>query len=151
MSRNYKLAKISIKLRALQHDDLPSIYSILQQLSKFWPSEDTVKLYNQFCGEHVFSIVAMDNFTEQVIGFGCIFFMHKIRGGLQGQIEDIAVHKDYHHLGIGRLIVNELIEKAKHNKAYKVMLSCKKENLRFYEALGFDAKELALVQPLLGT
>ena len=108
-----------IQIRKLELGDMKSVLEILQQLSEFDPKEDVNSLFKRFDGSKAYAIVA---FTElnHVVGFGTVYFMRKIRGGLQAQVEDVAVHKNYHNQGVGTLIVKTLINEANNKIEYLI-------------------------------
>ena len=63
-----------------------------------------------------------------------------------GHIEDIVVHKDYRNKKLGSIMLKYLINYAKNNKCYKVILNCEDNIISFYEKLEFTKKgtEMAL-------
>ena len=52
-------------------------------------------------------------------------------------IEDVVVHPDYQHKGIGNLLLRALLEKLQHIET--ITLFCQTELIPFYEQLGFRA------------
>jgi glucosamine-phosphate N-acetyltransferase len=63
-----------------------------------------------------------------------------------GHIEDIVVDRELNGKGIGKKLINELVEYAKNNGCYKVILDCRKEIMLFYEKCGFIKKEEQMVK-----
>lgn len=63
------------------------------------------------------------------------FFFLKIRGGLEGYINDVVVHKKYTRKKIGSKLIKKLISLAKKN-CYKIALQTK-NSICFYKSLGF--------------
>ena len=74
-----------------------------------------------------------------IIGSGTVIYEPKIIHGCAsvGHIEDIVVHKNYRSNGVAKNILNRLIDMAKNNNCYKVILDCKHELVNFYEMNGF--------------
>lgn len=64
--------------------------------------------------------------------------------GKVGHIEDVVVHKDYRTLGYGQILVKHLVNEAKRQRCYKVILDCKPELSPFYEKNGFVVKGNAM-------
>lgn len=83
--------------------------------------------------------IVITNTTGIVIATGMLLIEQKLihNCGLVGHIEDISVEKIHQGKGIGKKIVNHLINLAKERKCYKVILNCKSENIAFYEKCGF--------------
>ena len=74
--------------------------------------------------------------------------IEKIRGGLIGFIEDIAVIEEYRMRGIGNKIINELIKKGKNRGCYKLVLECREETNNFYKKIGFNESGLSMTMIL---
>ena len=92
--------------------------------------------------------VIQDNETNQIIASGTLLielkFIHEI--SKVGHIEDIIVDKNYRGYGLGKIIINHLVQKAKEHNCYKVILDCTQDNVAFYEKCGFTSKEIEMVQ-----
>jgi GNAT superfamily N-acetyltransferase len=74
------------------------------------------------------------NEDNLLIGFGYICGM-----GLQhGYMEDIIVHHDYRHQGLGGIIVERLLDEAKKRSIEIVTLTFSKDKEKFYQTNGFD-------------
>ena len=52
-------------------------------------------------------------------------------------IEDVAIHRDYRGFGYGKKIVEHIVEFAKNQYCYKVVLFCSNDNIAFYKKCGF--------------
>lgn len=89
---------------------------------------------------HTTTFVAVLN--KRIIGTGSIMVEEKYfhNGGIVCHVEDVVVCKHMQGKGIGRKIVNRLIEHSKIYNPYKIILSCSDYNLPFYEKLGFYRK-----------
>ncbi len=59
-------------------------------------------------------------------------------GAVVLRLEDLCVHPGYQGFGIGKALVNYIVNYAGCLKAYKVLLNCKPELKTFYERLGFS-------------
>jgi len=62
-------------------------------------------------------------------------FIHN--GGNVAHIEDVVVSKEHQGKGIGKILMNSLLELAKDNNCYKIILDCSDELKPFYEKIGF--------------
>lgn len=58
-----------------------------------------------------------------------------------GHIEDVAVDKSMRRTGIGKKLITHLIDYAKKNDCYKVILDCADHNIPFYESCGMKKRE----------
>ncbi|MDF0705883.1 GNAT family N-acetyltransferase [Flagellimonas okinawensis] len=64
------------------------------------------------------------------------------QGGIRAQIEGVRVHKAYRNQGIGKLVMEWAIRRAKEKNAHVLQLTTDKNRpdaIRFYESLGFTA------------
>ena len=61
------------------------------------------------------------------------------------EIEDVVVKENQRGKGIGKLLVNNLIEKAKKNNCDKIILSSSEKNLKYYQKLGFQKNEFEMI------
>ena len=95
-----------------------------------------------FSSDEVEGIVALEN--EIVVGYASIHYLKKITRK-SGIIEDVVVKENQRGKGIGKLLVKNLIEKAKQNNCDKIILSSSEKNLKFYEKLGFKKNEFEMI------
>jgi len=95
-----------------------------------------------FSSDEVDGIVALEK--GDVLGYASIHYIKKITRK-SGVIEDVVVKENQRGKGIGKLLVNNLIEKAKKNKCDKIILSSSEKNLKFYEKLGFQKNEFEMI------
>jgi len=92
-------------------------------------------------------VVVIDGF---IVGTATLYILEKLihTGGKVGIIEDVAMHERSRGLGVGKKIIDHLIEHAKLNNCYKVILSCNKNNIGFYEKCGFYKHEITMRKDL---
>lgn len=69
-------------------------------------------------------------------------FIHEC--GLCGHIEDICTSENVRGKGMGKWMILQLIQLAKSQKAYKVLLSCQEKNIGFYEKCGLTPKSTTM-------
>jgi len=87
-------------------------------------------------------IVLEDN--EQVIGTLQLSFIQYLtyQGGIRAQIEAVRIQKDQRGKGIGKILFEWAINRAKERGAHLLQLTSDKKRpdaIRFYESLGFKA------------
>ena len=129
---------MKIKVIPVSKEHMTEVVDILQLISEFKPkNSDYEDIFKEFL-EHTdnYGFVAVDN-VQKVLGFGSILIEYKIRGGVMGHIEDVAIHNQYQNKGIGKLIIDKLVEIGKNKNCYKINLSCKKKNIIFYQKCDF--------------
>ena len=95
-----------------------------------------------FSSDEVDGIVALEE--GNVLGYASIHYIKKITRK-SGIIEDVVVKENQREKGIGKLLVKNLIEKAKKNNCDKIILSSSEKNLKFYEKLGFQKNEFEMI------
>jgi glucosamine-phosphate N-acetyltransferase len=88
--------------------------------------------------------VIVENHT--IIASGTLILEPKFihNNGKVAHIEDIVVDKSKQGLGIGKKLLDALVNVAKNNECYKVILNCSNKNIGFYEKLGFIPKEIQM-------
>ena len=82
--------------------------------------------------------------NNKVIGYASLHVIDKInrRSCL---IEDVVIHKNYRSKGIGRDLINHLINFSKNKKCDKIILNSSESNIIFYEKLGFEKNEVQMI------
>ena len=82
--------------------------------------------------------------NNKVIGYSSLHVIEKInrRSCL---IEDVVIHKNYRSKGIGRDLINHLINFSKNKKCDKIILNSSESNVIFYEKLGFEKNEVQMI------
>ncbi len=106
------------------------------------------KNYDKKINESIFSSDEVDGIVAlekgNVLGYASIHYIKKITRK-SGIIEDVVVKENQRGKGIGKLLVNNLIEKAKKNNCDKIVLSSSEKNLKFYQKLGFQKNEFEMI------
>ena len=106
------------------------------------------KNYDKKINESIFSSDEVDGIVAlekgNVLGYASIHYINKITRK-SGIIEDVVVKENQRGKGIGKLLVKNLIEKAKKNDCDKIILSSSEKNLKFYKKLGFQKNEFEMI------
>ena len=130
-------------------DDLIGILELLKQLSEkadFSENNDLEyinKIWDKIENSNIKYFLAKDN--NKIIGscYICIIPNLTYNGKSIGYIENVIVNKNYRKLGIGKKIMEMVIEYAKENNCYKVVLQSgikRIEAHKFYEKIGFNGE-----------
>jgi glucosamine-phosphate N-acetyltransferase len=83
---------------------------------------------------------------ERVAGTASLLVEQKFihGGGRVGHIEDVAVHPDFRHHGIGSALVRHATEEARRHGCYKVILNCFERLTPFYAQLGYRPHDVGM-------
>lgn len=89
-------------------------------------------------------LTVVENEVGEVIGVFQMTFIPYLtyQGGIRAQIEGVRVKKTYRSQGIGKIIFQWAIQRAKERNAHLLQLTTDKKRpdaIRFYELLGFKA------------
>ena len=134
-------------IRRLQRGDISldsEFFPILNQLSETinyhnLPFEWLWDTYDNNKDMHV--LVAEK--YEKIMGTGAVFIEQKFLrgGGKAAHIEDVVVDNRSREKGVGKAIIDSLVEIAREEGCYKVILDCSNENVPFYIKCGFKLTE----------
>ncbi|KAG6331305.1 hypothetical protein ID866_7784 [Astraeus odoratus] len=123
------------------HFSVLSVLSVVNDLgedawvAQFHAMRATPKTY--------YSLVIVDQATDQIVGVGTVFLERKFLRGLGsvGHIEDIAVDKSQQGKKLGMRIIQALTHISEASGCYKTILNCSDANIPFYEKCGYVKKE----------
>ncbi len=128
------------KIRKVEIKDLNSLLNLLYQLSpktkrdkEIDRKEPSNTLKKIITDENYYTCIYQEK--GKILGTGTLLRQLNLSHGTRpyGHIENIVVDKKARGKGIGKIIVNHLIEKAEQKNCYKVILNCKKELIPFYK------------------
>lgn len=130
-------------IRESSFEDLEGIVNILgsefsetqPNQRKWWSIKSDPKIKTYVC-----------EYKGYIRGVASLYVLEKLMhsGSNVGLIEDVAVDSDSQGMGIGRMLINKLVEVAQEEKCYKVILNCSEDNVGFYEKCGFTQKEVQM-------
>jgi glucosamine-phosphate N-acetyltransferase len=136
---------MSFILREIKEEDLSNgFFETLSNLSEVGMisnrTEQAKEILKRISKDKNYRIViAEDKKNHQVIGTATLLIEQKFihNGGKAGHIEDVVTRKEYEGRGIAKEIMKELINIAKENGCYKIILDCDEKVIKFYEKIGF--------------
>lgn len=109
-------------------------------------------IYNLFISNlnpnrHIIVLCEKDN---QVVGTGSLLIEPKLTYNISylGHIENIFVDEKYRNKGIGKQIVEYLVNYAREKLCYRIDLACEDKLINFYNELGFN-KQLICMSMLI--
>ena len=129
-----------LSIRVCQEKDLAAVARLMEEAFGADASLPLNPLYlsdpNIYC-----HIIEMDG---QIVATAALHILQKINRKL-GQIEDVVVSGDRRGLGLGKKIVEHLIEQSKAEGCYKTILNATDENIPFYAKMDFRVEQNQLV------
>ena len=129
-----------IKISNFKEKDFSSVKNLLiDGFSKNFDNDINLNFINN---QSNFGFVAINN--ETIIGFASIHIIEKLnrRSCL---IEDVVVDKSERGKGIGKLLIEHLINFSKSKSCDKIILNSKESNIPFYNKLGFVQNEIQMI------
>lgn len=126
-----------MNIRKLELDDYYKGYlKLLEQLTRvgelsFEQFKDKFNKLNS----HIY-VIEIDN---KIVASATIFIEYKFIHNSQnvGHIEDVVTDNNYRKHGLGKILINKLLQIAKENTCYKVILNCSKDISGYYKKLNF--------------
>ncbi|PHR31214.1 MAG: GNAT family N-acetyltransferase [Fluviicola sp.] len=141
-----------MNIRKAEKEDLESIVEMLADdlLGKKRESfqvplpKEYLDAFERIQSDENQELMVMEDENSEVIGTLQLSFIQYLtyRGGIRAQIEAVRIRKDKRGLGIGKLLFEWAIDRAKERKAHVLQLTSDKQRpdaIRFYEDLGFNA------------
>jgi len=133
---------MSIHAIELHMDKMSQIFDLLEQLTTAFAFEkerfDKI-IYSLPKNHRIFLYIE----DQKVIGMITVIIEQKLihNGSCVGHIEDLVVDKEYRKQKIGNKLLEYVINYAKQNNCYKIILDCNKDLIPFYNKNGFKEKE----------
>jgi len=137
-------------IRNLKTSDYNKEYfNLLSQLTN--TTEISYEEFSKFISElnpdHQIFVIE-DLLTNKIIGTGTILIENKLIHNQRkvAHIEDIVTDNKFRGQGIGKYLIEKLINVAKTAKCYKVILDCANHNIGFYTKCGFETKGVQMAK-----
>jgi len=135
-----------MNIRLLHKNDFYKNYiNLLSQLSTIdnITYQNFLNVYNSLNNNHKIYVVEIN---DVIIASATLLIENKFihNCGKVGHIEDVVVDKNYRKNGIGKKIVQFLIDEAQNLNCYKVILNCSEYNKLFYQKIGFTNKNIEM-------
>lgn len=105
-------------------------------------SSEYLKAFEKINSDENQELIVVENEDLEIIGTLQLSFIQYLtyRGGIRAQIEAVRIRKDKRGLGIGKIMFEWAINRAKERKAHLLQLTTDKKRpkaIKFYEELGF--------------
>ena len=121
-------------------------FSIIHLLKQFKNdnlniSQDQFKNFISQLDKHYNIFVIEEH--QRIISCGTIFIETKLihNLGKVGHIEDVITDFRFRGQGLGKKIIESLVNYGRQQGCYKIILNCTNNNILFYEKCGFTRKE----------
>ena len=142
--------KTQIQVKELENDDLSnSFFDTLSNLTEIGKdvyntefSQEIFEKIRKSSNIKIFVAIKDNDIVGSITAIIEQKFIHN--GGKICHIEDVVTRKGFEKLGIGSILVKKVLELAKKEKCYKVILNCSEYNSKFYEKLGFYKHDIGM-------
>jgi ribosomal-protein-alanine N-acetyltransferase len=128
---NFELDMNPITIRDMQPEDVPDVAAIEKLCFSMPWSEHS--FYSEVYGKYSITRVAVSN--ENIVGYVIARLVLD-----EGHLLDLAVHPEFRKLGIGRMLLDDIVYGLKLNKCTAFFLEVRASNkyaLQLYEKMGF--------------
>ena len=128
-------------IRKLNHKDYNNYYSLINQLktTSFSKKEFKNTLKKIKKGNSEIWVLVENNIF---LGSCTIIFEYKFihNNSKIAHIEDLIINNQYRSKGMGKILLNHLINYAKNKECYKIILNCDDKLVSYYEKNDFVKK-----------
>jgi len=130
-------------IRYVNENDFDVMKKLIGQLSIV--SDYSKEQFKNFLDKNNKKIFIFE-MNNNIIGTGSLIFESKISHDFKNvaHLEDIIVDKNFRGKGYGKYIINYLINYAKNNNCYKVILNTDENNLKFYKKCGLKKTNIEM-------
>ncbi|TNJ27640.1 Glucose 6-phosphate N-acetyltransferase [Giardia muris] len=130
------------RLRTLTRHDLSDLCKLLSQLSTVGEvtEERLMAFYRDVASNDRHTVAVFEGDDGHVIGTATLLVEPKLLhgGSFVGHIEDVVIDQQYRGIGLGKLLITHLIDCARKDGCYKVILDCNDKTIGFYEKCGLE-------------
>ena len=137
-----KIINIREFIEEMSEKNIIEFLAVLNTLTNVYNDEDELKFMIKNFKKYILElpanvyifVILNDNI---IVGSGTIIIEQKIIHGFGrvGHIEDVVISNQYQGQGLGRKLINFLINQAKNNYCYKVILGCNNDKVNFYKKI----------------
>jgi glucosamine-phosphate N-acetyltransferase len=141
-NEKFIIENINNSVDNFSYENLKNLISVLEQLTVV-KLDDISKLRDYLLSLNVNTTnkkyILVIKYDGQIIGTGSILIENKIihNMGKVGHIEDVVIDSEFRNKGFAKKLITELIQIAKENECYKVILDASNNVTNFYEKCGF--------------
>jgi len=129
---------MNITVRKLTRDDLECGYLEIFDPERNVDYKHANEIFEKISlsSNHLIFVAIVNN---ELIGTVTLIIEPKFirNGGIIGHIEDVEIKKKFQKQGIGKFIIQKVLDYAEKNGCYKTILDCNDNVMSFYEGVGF--------------
>lgn len=130
-------------IRKAETKDIPSILGLIKELAVFERQPDAVilsesEMEGAVFGKNPWVFVYVAEIENKVVGMALYYYGFSTWKGRSLHLEDLIVNENYRKLGIGKALMNQVIEVAKSEKVERMsweVLDWNEPAIKFYESL----------------
>lgn len=123
--------------------DIPTILSLIRELAIFERQPDAVilsesEMERAVFGKNPWVFVYVAEIENKVVGMALFYYGFSTWKGRSLHLEDLIVNENYRKLGIGKALMNQVIEVAKSEKVERMsweVLDWNEPAIKFYKSL----------------
>jgi len=122
----------------------PADYTRFSELIKEF--RDTTFTYEQFCTQLAYmsthSQIWVMDMSGELVGTATLLYERKFIFNIctLAHIEDVCIKTTHRRQGLGKILIETLIEEATAANCYKITLDCMPPNVDFYKACSFELR-----------
>lgn len=140
---------MSINIRPATEQDMEAVYSLLIEFASFHGSSDKVYTTAEQLkrDKDLFQCLIAETENKHIIGFASHFFCYYSWSGKTLYIDDLYVTQSYRKQGIGKALLDAIVQKAKGNNCFKVRWQTSNWNsnaIAFYKTYGAEIDEVEI-------
>lgn len=140
---------MNIIIRTATENDLEAIHTLILEFVAFQKSADKVSITiaQMKKDKGLFQCLVAETDDNRIIGFASHFFCYYSWTGRALYIDDLYVTQSYRKRGIGKALLDAIVQKAKDNNCYKVRWQTSNWNsnaITFYKNYGAEIDQVEI-------
>ena len=138
---------MSITIRKADTSDFAAIFSLIKEFSIFQktPEKVTISLEQMMADVNIFQGFVAETDNKDIIGFATFYFAYYSWSGRGLYLDDLYVTEAYRNKGIGKMLLEKVINLAKNSHCKKIRWQVSKWNtngIDFYKKMGATVDDM---------
>ncbi len=140
---------MNVLIRPATENDIEAVYALLLEFVAFHGSSDKVYTTVEQLkhDKDLFQCLVAETHDKRIVGFASHFFTYYSWSGKALYIDDLYVTQSCRKQGIGKQLLDAIVQKAKDNNCFKVRWQTSKWNnntIAFYKSYGAEMDEVEI-------